>query len=167
MSCKSTFVALLMLSVFANCGCENANERRQVPNESAARNTAAARNQATEQNVAAKPSGTVIAYYFHRTFRCPSCLAIEALSLEALQSAFGPLLRDGTLEWLPINIDESGGEDFVNQFNLGTSSLVIADMQNGKQARWKKLDKVWELKNYRNAFVKYVQDEVAAYLTGD
>lgn len=167
MNCKSILVVLLMLSVFFNCGCEDANERRQPSNESATRNTAAASNQANEQDVAAKPSDTIIAYYFHRTFRCPSCLAIEALSLQALQSDFGPLLDDGSLEWLPINIDEPDGEKFVKDFDLEFSCLTVVKMRNGQQVRWKNLDKVWELKDDRDAFVKYVQDEVAAYLTGD
>jgi hypothetical protein len=106
-------------------------------------------------------------YYFHRTYRCPSCLAIEALSAEALQGGFERAFEDGSLQWLAVNVDEPDGKEFVKDFNLQTSSLVIVDMHNGKQVRWKKLERVWQLKNREAAFIKYVQDEVAAYLAGD
>jgi hypothetical protein len=37
-------------------------------------------------------------------------------------------------------------------------------MKDGKQAEWKNLSRVWELVRRKDAFLRYVQDEVRAYL---
>ena len=170
---KSSMRVVLLLVLFISLGCRTAEQSQNLlAVETSAKQTEETKLVTSpvnpdDQGDRTERSHTVVAYYFHRTFRCPSCLAIEALSLEALQSGFEQALRDGALEWLTVNIDEPGGEDFVNDFDLSTSSLVIADMQNGKQVKWKKLEEVWKLKDDRDAFVKYVQDEVATYLASD
>jgi hypothetical protein len=37
-------------------------------------------------------------------------------------------------------------------------------MKDGKQAEWKNLRRVWELLNNKEAFLRYVQEEVRTYL---
>jgi len=49
---------------------------------------------------------TVVAYYFHGNFRCPTCRKIEALSREAVESGFPEDLKAGRLEWRVINVEE-------------------------------------------------------------
>ncbi|MCX5801849.1 MAG: nitrophenyl compound nitroreductase subunit ArsF family protein [Candidatus Eisenbacteria bacterium] len=106
----------------------------------------------------------VLAYYFHGTQRCPTCMKLEAYSAEAIQSGFGEALRNGWLEWRVVNTDEPGNEHFVSDYKLYTKSLVIVKMQNGKQVEWKNLEKIWELVGEKDDFIKYVQEEVSAYL---
>ena len=106
----------------------------------------------------------VIAYYFHTTYRCVSCKKIEAYSREAIETGFAEQLESGTLEFESINIDESDYKHFVKDYQLYTKSLVICDMKDGKQVTWKNLDKVWQLIRNKDEFVKYVQDEINAYL---
>jgi hypothetical protein len=113
-----------------------------------------------------KTPHTVIAYYFHGNIRCHGCLQIEAMSAEAIKSGFEKALQDGSLDWAVINKDQPGAESFVTDFQLDTSSLILTDTQNGERLRWKKLDEVWELYQDKDAFTKYVQEEVAAYLKG-
>lgn len=164
---RNIFAALLLIFVSIGSGCQDVKQSDQTLKENDPKSIAITYSPPNNERAPEKASHTVIAYYFHRTFRCPSCLAIEALSLQALQSAFAQALQDGTLQWLVVNMDEPGGKEFVKDFNLVTSSLVIADVQNGKQVRWKKLERVWQLKGNRDAFVKYVQDEAAGYLATD
>jgi len=106
----------------------------------------------------------VIAYYFHTTYRCVSCKKIEAYSREAIETGFTKELENGTLKFESINIDESDNKHFVKDYQLYTKSLVICDMKDGKQVRWKNLIKVWELVGNKDEFFKYVQDEINAYL---
>lgn len=173
MNYKSIFAVLVLFLVFASVGCQDSKESpRQVMAGAKANGTEQADTVSSlvgvnDRNGEKDESHIVIVYYFHRTFRCPSCLAIENLSQEAIQSIYGPLLGDGTLKWRVINMDEPGGEKLVKDFNLETSSLVITDVRNGEQVRWKKLEDVWELKDRRGTFMKYVQDEVGSYLAGD
>jgi hypothetical protein len=109
-------------------------------------------------------SPKVIAYYFHTTFRCSSCRKIEAYSHEAIESGFSKELKDGTLEWRVINVEESGNRHFVDDYRLFTKSLILVRLNNGKQKEWKNLMKVWELLRNKEAFVRYVQDELRSYL---
>lgn len=106
----------------------------------------------------------VVAYYFHTTYRCVSCKKIEAYSREAIESGFTEQLESGTLKFQSINIDEAENKHFVEDYQLYTKSLVICDMENGKQVEWKNLTKVWRLLRNKEEFVKYVQDEISAYL---
>jgi hypothetical protein len=116
------------------------------------------------QTPTAAPPKKVIAYYFHGTQRCPTCRKLEAYSAEAIEKGFGEALKQGQLEWRVVNVDEPLNKHFVNDYQLYTKSLVIVKMQGGKQVEWKNLEKIWELVGERDDFIKYVRDEVSAYL---
>jgi hypothetical protein len=109
---------------------------------------------------------TVVAYYFHGTFRCQTCRKIEALSREAVQSGFPEDLKVGRLEWRVINVEEPENEHFVQDYQLFSKSLVLVAKEGSKQTRWKNLQEVWTLVGNKEAFIKYVQVEIRAYLGG-
>jgi hypothetical protein len=106
----------------------------------------------------------VVAYYFHTTYRCPTCLAMEAYSREAIEGAFADQLKDGRLVWKVVNIEVKGNKHFAEDYNLYTKSLVLVNEVRGKPAEWKNLEKIWELVQNKPGFVRYVQDETRAYL---
>jgi hypothetical protein len=106
----------------------------------------------------------VIAYYFHTTYRCASCRAIEAYSREAIESAFAGQLKDGRLLWKVVNVEAKGNEHFVKDYGLYTKSLVLVNETRGKAAEWKNLEKVWQLLQDKGKFLRYVQDETRRYL---
>jgi hypothetical protein len=108
----------------------------------------------------------VMAYYFHTNYRCWTCRTIEALTQESIQKNFAQELKSGRLEWRVINIDEPANRHFAQDYKLYTKSVIIADLQNGKQVRWKNLEKVWEYVHDPNAFANYIRDEISAYLRG-
>lgn len=122
----------------------------------------------TTSNVKSSDSTTtapeVIAYYFHTTYRCVSCKKIEAYSKEAIETGFAEELKNGTLKFESVNIEEGENGHFIKDYQLYTKSLIICDLKDGKQVRWKNLNKVWELIRNKNEFVKYVQDEINTYL---
>ena len=112
----------------------------------------------------AVPERQIVAYYFHTTDRCPSCLKIESFSHEAVQTGFPKELESGRLVFRLVNIEEKGNEHFVQDYQLFTKSLVIVEQVRGKQTRWKNLPKVWELLSDKEKFLAYVQNEVRGYL---
>ncbi len=125
----------------------------------------------------AKPTGSgnpsvsprpdrVIVYYFHNTFRCPTCHKIENYTKEAVESGFSQALRDGRVEFQVLNIDEPANSHFIQDYQLNTKSVVVVDIKNGKQVRWGNLTKVWELVGNQQLFIKYIQDGVNLYLQG-
>jgi hypothetical protein len=114
----------------------------------------------------AENSTTVIAYYFHPTIRCHTCLAIEADAERAIKNNFPQQIAKESLVWVPVNLDDSVGEDFKKQFNISGSTLVIVKMQDGKVTDFKKLEKVWQLVGDNQAFSEYVTGEINGYLNG-
>ncbi len=122
--------------------------------------SAASGAQATGQTASPK----VIAYYFHTTYRCPSCMKIEAYSREAIESAFAKELKDGSVQWRVINVEQSANRHYINDYMLFSKSVILVRMNNGKEKRWKNLPKVWQLLGNKGAFMRYVQDELRSYL---
>lgn len=106
------------------------------------------------------PGPKIIAYYFHGKRRCATCMKLEAYSQEAIQTGFAEESQSGTIEWQVVNIEESPNEHFEKDYQLYTKSVILSRVENGKEAAWKNLDKIWELVGDKEAFVKYVQDEV-------
>jgi len=109
-------------------------------------------------------SSKVIVYYLHTTARCPSCLKIEAFTAAEVTGPLSGPLSEGLLEWKVLNVDEPKNAHFVEEYQLYTKSVVVSEMKDGKQVRWKRLDKVWDYLGDQQAFMKYVDDEVRAYL---
>jgi hypothetical protein len=108
-------------------------------------------------------TGTVV-YYFHGNARCATCKTIEAYADEAVHAAFAGELDDGALEWRVVNIDEPENRHFIEDFQLVTRSVVLAEYSGGKIVRFENLDKVWQLVRDKERFVTYVQSETKAFL---
>jgi len=106
----------------------------------------------------------VIVYYLHTTARCPSCLKIEAYTAAEVTGPLSGPLSEGRLEWKVLNVEEPKNEHFVEDYQLYTKSVVVSEMKDGKEVRWKRLDKVWDLLGDQQAFMKYVDEEVRGYL---
>ena len=123
------------------------------------------------QATAGEPASTqdavadgVVAFYFHGNVRCATCRKIEAYADEAIHSGFASALEDGALVWRVVNIDEPEDKHFIEDFELVTRSVVLAEYRDGEVLRWKKLDKVWQLVRSKDDFVEYVQDEASEFL---
>lgn len=110
------------------------------------------------------PAPRVIAYYFHRTLRCPTCLAIEQQAKETLEIGYSDALADGRLQWRPVNIETPGQEHFQQDFSLETSTLVLVEQDGLRQVQWKKLEQVWQLLEDPTKFQSYIWTEVEPYL---
>lgn len=106
----------------------------------------------------------VIAYYFHGTHRCPTCLNIERYSREAIEKHFSKELQDKRLEFKPLNIEEPGNRHYIQDYQLFTKSLVITLYKGDKQIKWKTLTDVWTHVSDKEKFYKYVKDEIETFL---
>jgi hypothetical protein len=136
------------------------------------RKSPAGSSAAVAEAASAQPSGSssteqgqkVVAYYFYTTVRCVTCRKIEAFSDEAMKQGFADALREKTIEWRPVNVQLPENRHFVSDYQLFTKSLIVSRVVDGRQVEWKNLEQVWELTADKQAFVKYVQEEVRAYL---
>jgi hypothetical protein len=111
-------------------------------------------------------SAEVVAFYFHRTVRCQSCLQIEDWARQAIEQQFTGELTGGLIEWHPVNIEEPGNEHFEKDYELTSQSLVLVRMKDGQPVEWKNLKSVWELLGDYARFAEYVQTETTSFLRG-
>jgi len=110
------------------------------------------------------PTSKVIAYYFHGSFRCPTCRKLEQYSKEAIETNFEDALAAGELEFKVINVETKENEHYTRDYQLYTKSLILSFIKDGKQERWKNLDKIWEYAGNRQRFIDYVKDETGNFL---
>lgn len=106
----------------------------------------------------------VDAYYFHGNARCATCRSLEEYGHEALRRSFGDALEEGRLVWRPTNIDLPENRHFVRDFQLQFRSLVLVEVRDGATARWKNLERLWELAGDRDACVSYVEEETRRFM---
>ncbi len=113
--------------------------------------------------VGASPSTSadVLVYYFHATTRCATCRRIEAYAKETVANRFAADLQARRLEWQAVNVDEPANRHFIQDFQLYTRSVVVVDAKNPK--RFKVLDRVWQLSQDKEAFQRYVEEEIRAF----
>lgn len=106
----------------------------------------------------------IIVYCFYATGRCFSCKLLEAFAEEAITGEFSEAIKRGLLEWKPINTDKPENRHFMDDYRLFTESIVVVDFRGGREVRHKVLQRAWVLLDEKEQFLKYVRDEVRAYL---
>ncbi|MCW8984606.1 MAG: nitrophenyl compound nitroreductase subunit ArsF family protein [Thermoanaerobaculales bacterium] len=106
----------------------------------------------------------VVAIYFHGNVRCATCRKIESYAHEAVQTGFSEAIQEGALAWRVINVDEADNAHFIQDFQLVTKSVVLAEYREGQVVRWENLDKVWQLVRSKDRFVDYIQSETREFL---
>lgn len=106
----------------------------------------------------------VIAYYFHRTIRCGSCLTIEEFSRQAIESGFVSEIAAEMLAWRSVNMEEKVNEHFVKELHLTEPSLVLVRMEKGRPADWMVLKGVWDHLEDLAAFQQYVQMQTQMFI---
>ena len=122
------------------------------------------KNKGNTSNHTDKAAKTVIAYYFHGNYRCANCTKIEKHSREAIEKYFTGALKTRKLVFNTVNTDLTHNKHFIEDYQLYTRSLIIAEFKEGKQVRWKNLTKVWNYLNDKDAFYEYVKSEIQDYL---
>jgi len=111
-----------------------------------------------------KPSHYLVATYFHTTMRCPTCHKIENYSAESIQKNFAEELNKGTLVWRVINVDEPENQHYTKDYQLFTKHLIISEIKDGKEIRYKDLEKVWTNVRSEEKFEQYVVTEIKDWM---
>lgn len=117
-----------------------------------------------EESPAGAISDGVVAFYFHGNTRCATCRKIEAYADDAIHQGFAEALDSSALTWRVVNIEEPDNKHFVEDFQLVTRSVVLAEYRDGNLVRWENLDKVWQLVRDKDGFTTYVQSETREFL---
>lgn len=109
----------------------------------------------------------VIAYYFHGTVRCETCLMIEKLARMVVEQQFSTELAAHRLSFVPVNYDLPENVHFLTDYKLPCPSLVLVRQKDGKDENWKLLGDTWQLVHDPVRFNSYIEAEVNKYLRGE
>lgn len=117
-----------------------------------------------EDGAPAGQATKIVAYYFHGTARCPTCIKLESYAHEAIEDSFKDELKAGRIEWRVVNTDDAGNRHFVKDFSLDGKSVVLVAVQGDRQLSWKNLDKIWDLVGSKDEYKKYIRKETSGFL---
>lgn len=106
----------------------------------------------------------VVAMYFHRTQRCPTCLKMGSYSEEAVKSGFVQQVKDGKVEFRYIDFQDEKNAALTKGYKVGGPTLIVARVAGGKVAEYKNLTEIWAKVRDKAAFVEYVRNNVKSYL---
>ncbi len=106
----------------------------------------------------------IVVYYFMTTTRCPGCLKIENYTHSCLLEKFSDEMAQGKMEWKMVNIDEKENKHFVEDYQIFTKTVVLSKTIDGKEVKWKRLDKVWEYLNNQKKFYNYIESEIKSFI---
>ena len=102
-------------------------------------------------------------YYLHATVRCMTCNTIERMTRNVLESEFGLELAAGRVQWRAADFQQD--EALAKRFEVVSSCVIVADIRDGKEIGYRRLDEVWTLLDDPPAFEKYVGDAVRKVLS--
>lgn len=125
---------------------------------------AASAPEAKKETAAAPAPPVLVVYYFHRNVRCPSCLTIEEWTKRAVNDGFPVELEAGRVVMKTANLDDPGNAHFNEDYRLNTQSVVLSDIRDGRETRWKNLEEVWELLDDEEKFLDYIRSGIREFL---
>ena len=115
-----------------------------------------------EETVA--PAARVDATYFHRTFRCQTCLQIEDMARYAVEMERAEAVEAGHLTWRAVNFEEEEVAGVADEYGLESPTLVLALVVGGEVVKSRRLEKTWDLYGDAEKFDAYVLGAVDEFL---
>jgi hypothetical protein len=109
------------------------------------------------------PNERVVAMYFHRTVRCPTCQKMGSYSEEAVKGGFAEPIKDGKVEFHYINFQDAKNAALTNGYKVSGPALIVAKIVGNKVVEYKNLTEIWTKVGDKAAFVEYVQSNVKNY----
>jgi hypothetical protein len=101
-----------------------------------------------------------IAYYFHPTARCESCINLESYMKEIIDTKYS---KDG-IKFIALNIEDAENEHYKKDFDLKYSSVILVKSDGEKYNKWKNLDSVWSYTDDKEKFIKYAEKEIINFI---
>lgn len=106
----------------------------------------------------------VVAMYFHRTQRCPTCQKMGSYAEEAVKQTFAKQLKDGKVEFHYIDFQDAKNDALAKGYKIAGPALVVAKVKGDKVAEYKNLQDIWTKVREKPQFIQYVRENVETYL---
>ena len=145
---------------------KNSSAKKTVSTVSGAAKSAQTDTALKSQSVNPINDRKTIVYYFMTSARCPTCYKLENLAKSEVEKSFPAELKNGTLQWQTVNVDEKQNAHFAADYKLYTKAVVISIQEKGAQTSWKNLDQIWQLVHEESKYREYIKSEVKACLSG-
>jgi hypothetical protein len=111
------------------------------------------------------PARRVLALYFHRTERCPTCQKMGSYAEAAVKQGFAAQLKDGTVAFHYIDFEDKKNAKLAKGYKVSDPALIVAKIEGNKVREYEDLEDIWTHVEDKQAFIKYVQQHISAYLT--
>lgn len=102
-------------------------------------------------------------YYFHRTQRCSTCLAIGRYTKEIIQEKFSDQVSKGIIDFREINIDLVENAEIVSKYRATGQSLYINAIKDDQDNINQDI-KIWRLVRSESQFKDYLASRIASLL---
>ena len=96
-----------------------------------------------------------------------TCQKIERQAREVIERRFAFEVAEKRLVFKPVNYDQPENAHYLKDYKLPCPSLVLVRQKDGKDEKWKLLDKTWEYFENPVKFNEYVETEVDKLLRND
>jgi len=110
------------------------------------------------------PADRVVAMYFHRTKRCPTCQKMGSYSEEAVKKQLAKEVKAGTVEFHYIDFQNQKNAALKKAYKVTGPALVVAKVEANKVKEFKSLKEIWAKVGEKPKFMAYVVDNVKAYM---
>ena len=119
-----------------------------------------------EQDTDAQRDTQLVVYYFHGDMRCMTCHKLETYAKEALDTYFADKLASKDIVWEVVNVNKPENRHFIQDYRLVTRSVVISETVNGREIKWKNLERIWQLVRNRESYLNYIRESISTFLEG-
>ncbi|QDU89268.1 hypothetical protein Pla175_26560 [Pirellulimonas nuda] len=110
------------------------------------------------------PAHQVVAIYFHRVERCPTCKRIGAMAEKAVSNGFEKDAETRAVEFHYVNFQGKKNAKLARACGIELPTLVLANVFEGETVCWTSMPEVWRLVGKPDDFRAYVHDGVVRYL---
>ncbi len=111
-----------------------------------------------------RPADRVVAIYFHRTQRCPTCLKMGRYSEEAVKKGFAKQVREGSVEFHYVDFQDKKNAALTKGYKISGPALIVVKVVENKAKEYTNLEDIWTKVPEKPEFLKYVRENVEAYL---
>ena len=77
------------------------------------------------QKLAVADTDELQVYYFHFTKRCATCNAVETETKVALETFYADKVKDGTIAFTSLNLEEEDGKEMAEQLKVSGQTLLL------------------------------------------
>ncbi|MFH1142999.1 MAG: nitrophenyl compound nitroreductase subunit ArsF family protein [Candidatus Eisenbacteria bacterium] len=139
---------------------EGATEPVTATHASAVRDSAAVPAEASPADTV-----TVTAYYFHRTFRCETCLHMEQVIHDLLLDRFSKDLKRGRIRWQALDYEQEANASLYAGYGLdGGPAFVLSRRVGQREIEWREVGKIWGWSASPDEMDEYVAAQITQSL---